>query len=554
MSVTGYTKAKTDELFDVYGTVIPVTAYGAVGDGTTDDTTAVQAALTASTSSTTIVLPAGKTFLVGPITIASGRLLSDGGVLKLKASTESNANLLTVTGNNVTLDGLVIDGNSAGQTNAIIGIRAVSVSGLTIKNCRITDMTKDAIRISGACDDLTIRDNHVSGLAMTAAGISVLASGSRMSVSRNRVSVTTGQAVLIHSETAPLIYGLDVIGNIIDSAGQIPLEVFDAETVVISGNAIIAGNRGISLARVDNVSITGNTVKNQTTYAVELSSACDGVTISGNTVLNCARFIEASSVTALSVTGNVAIGTGLSGTVASSAYLRINTGSNIVIANNVIADWAYLTNGIRIGVGSAPVGVSIVNNRFLVNNANTSLTALNVAQATNVTVQGNQAYLTRAFVAGDANARIMSVTQGSCTGVQFRNNVIEVTGDTSAATSVVGIGTGFAAASTLAKSCIVGNQVVGAPNAFRADVTSADFVISGNDGSGSTTEWANINAAVIIRSTARVTEGTTAPASGTWRRGDICWNTTPSAAGVPGWMCTSAGTPGTWKAMANLAS
>lgn len=47
---------------------------------------------------------------------------------------------------------------------------------------------------------------------------------------------------------------------------------------------------------------------------------------------------------------------------------------------------------------------------------------------------------------------------------------------------------------------------------------------------------------------------TAAPTTGVWRRGDIVWNTTPSAAGIPGWICTTAGTPGTWKAMAVLAA
>jgi len=37
-------------------------------------------------------------------------------------------------------------------------------------------------------------------------------------------------------------------------------------------------------------------------------------------------------------------------------------------------------------------------------------------------------------------------------------------------------------------------------------------------------------------------------------RGDIVWNNAPAAAGAPGWVCVTAGSPGTWKAMANLAS
>jgi hypothetical protein len=47
--------------------------------------------------------------------------------------------------------------------------------------------------------------------------------------------------------------------------------------------------------------------------------------------------------------------------------------------------------------------------------------------------------------------------------------------------------------------------------------------------------------------------GTAAPTTGTWKQGDIVVNTTPSAGGTPGWVCTTAGTPGTWKAMANVA-
>lgn len=36
--------------------------------------------------------------------------------------------------------------------------------------------------------------------------------------------------------------------------------------------------------------------------------------------------------------------------------------------------------------------------------------------------------------------------------------------------------------------------------------------------------------------------------------GDIVWKTAPAANQTPGWMCTTAGSPGTWKAMGNLAN
>lgn len=41
--------------------------------------------------------------------------------------------------------------------------------------------------------------------------------------------------------------------------------------------------------------------------------------------------------------------------------------------------------------------------------------------------------------------------------------------------------------------------------------------------------------------------GTAAPTTGTWARGDRVENSAPSAGGWSGWICTTAGTPGTWK-------
>jgi len=45
----------------------------------------------------------------------------------------------------------------------------------------------------------------------------------------------------------------------------------------------------------------------------------------------------------------------------------------------------------------------------------------------------------------------------------------------------------------------------------------------------------------------RVFYGEAAPTTGTWAIGDRLYHTTPSAAGTMGWVCTTAGTPGTWK-------
>lgn len=44
-----------------------------------------------------------------------------------------------------------------------------------------------------------------------------------------------------------------------------------------------------------------------------------------------------------------------------------------------------------------------------------------------------------------------------------------------------------------------------------------------------------------------------APTAGTWARGDWVKNSAPSAGGTFGWVCVTAGTPGTWKAFGTIA-
>lgn len=53
---------------------------------------------------------------------------------------------------------------------------------------------------------------------------------------------------------------------------------------------------------------------------------------------------------------------------------------------------------------------------------------------------------------------------------------------------------------------------------------------------------------------ANVTVAQAAPTTGYWDKGDVVWNSLVAAGGSPGWVCTTAGNPGTWKAMANVAA
>ncbi len=64
-------KLKVDEVYTKSGPVFNVKAYGAVGDGVTDDTAAIQAAVAAAGSAGTLFFPAG-TYVAGSFTYADG--------------------------------------------------------------------------------------------------------------------------------------------------------------------------------------------------------------------------------------------------------------------------------------------------------------------------------------------------------------------------------------------------------------------------------------------------------------------------------------------------
>jgi hypothetical protein len=53
---------------------------------------------------------------------------------------------------------------------------------------------------------------------------------------------------------------------------------------------------------------------------------------------------------------------------------------------------------------------------------------------------------------------------------------------------------------------------------------------------------------MLLRIRRKIHHGSAAPTTGTWERGDIFFDSSPTSGGKIGWVCTTAGTPGTWKA------
>lgn len=158
------------------------TAYGAVGDGVTDDTSALQTAVNAATAAhRTLYLPASTYLVSTPITIPSGEGLAIVGAgwgtrIKLKASSNCFVFQMTGADTRITMRDLTIDGNCLEQatTGTSGGIDAAGAVACRFDNIHFIACRDDGIAFSGMTGGAYGHNNRIIGClfdeSMTSSG------------------------------------------------------------------------------------------------------------------------------------------------------------------------------------------------------------------------------------------------------------------------------------------------------------------------------------------------------------------------------------------------
>lgn len=347
--VRGLDRRRRDEVFS--------DEFGVRADGT-DQTAALTRALqAAATAGKTLVIPPG-TYNVRQVLLpANTRMRGFGPGSVLRRVGGGGGTVLSITGSNVHIADLKVDGNVAG--GGTTGTGAIDSSGnsdVTIEGCEIIDAVAAGIRCTNG-SRLTFRNNRI--LRPTHFGIrvqctvgsdqsDVVATGNYIDRSSLPADTASLHGMLIRGSddaVTRILRRVVVADNIVRqpllSTLGICIEVWAYEAS-ITGNVCHGGFMGISTANGKTVSIAGNTCAENESIGIEVISALGGfgkanrATCTGNTVDGagvCSTGIALSGAEGndeISVVGNTVTDTIIGGihilgtprTVISSNYVR----------------------------------------------------------------------------------------------------------------------------------------------------------------------------------------------------------------------------------------
>lgn len=327
---------------------IPIEQFGAKGDGVTDDTAAVQAALSSGKN-----LSFSGTYLVKStlsITKDGQKLFGAGGVLKVDVGTVTLLKAIGVS--NVSIVGLKLQSSSA-ATNTYNGacVWAENCSGWVISGCLFESYKASAVFLNKS-SNFKIVHNTFNGAAGAAGDVTMWRSCSGNVVSENTMTSGSDTAIVLQTiddadYSADNVISYNRIANC-TRYGIVVYNSLERKTGSLLRTRIVGNS-------IDTVygSVTNPSAGNAKTYGAGIYVlSAEGVVVSGNTVSRCNLETDSSTL--------------------SPGCIGVNATSNAVISYNVVTAGGYhgifvsdtLQQGAGNGAGSAayrPIGGVVIS-------------------------------------------------------------------------------------------------------------------------------------------------------------------------------------------------
>lgn len=334
--------------------------YGAKGDGTTDDTTAIQAAINAA-AGREVVFPGGTYKTSAALILKSGVHLRGQGKAQIIGSADhdiiNDADVPVVGGSVRDLYLEVAASSTAGN-----GIELLAASGVTVRGCEVV-AAWDAILFLTGSTNCQVVGNVIRNARHQ--GINVVSS-TRIKVQGNLID-TVGTVNLHHGVYISAGSDIDVSGNTIKGAAGYAIHAYSvsgtpARFVIANNNCYDNGNGpsgscgGIYVggeAQYSDVAITGNVIVDAGSGMGIGATNVKRLTITGNIV----RLTGSHGISLESV-GGLAIGFTVTGNDV-SAYNQNNTGASgmRVAISGTIFGGVVIGNQFREPAGSGPAAI-----------------------------------------------------------------------------------------------------------------------------------------------------------------------------------------------------
>lgn len=327
--------------------------FGAVGDGITDDTAAIQAAYDAvdSTYGGTVIWPGGFRYAHTGIDITTPHTKTLGvgiGGAESYLMNSSNRSAFVV-GDNATympgvqFEGLFLRGNSANNSSGH-GIIFQGCENPRVYNCQVYDSKQN-------------------GIHFTSDGTPVGAYGN---VTECYVNTNKGDGIHVTSN----VYGVHIVNNLIAGNGKSPangagIYLDSGDNHKIIGNDLDENENAVLITNCSDCTITGNGLQQNDRNGVYMDTNCSRITIGNNTMLNCSTESSGTYVAVYldgadfcSVEGNIIAGPSVN---TANGVLEASSADNNTIVGNTIQN----TSGAKIvKVGSS---TRVANNIGYVN-------------------------------------------------------------------------------------------------------------------------------------------------------------------------------------------
>lgn len=552
---------------------VSVEDFGAVGDGIVDDTDAIQNAINALATDGGILYFGPKTYLVeqtggnfaleikskikfqgvsGATTILLGNAATDCGIFG------SNSAI-----NNIYFDGITFDGNNGSVAANTFGFKVPNIATFVVTNCTFQGLNKDGI-LAG---ETTLAQNVVvDNCIFNADG-------------------STGNGVRVYHNEGLTINSCRFFQYIASPIDTNPTSGSNVQTyAIITNNYLendslnwLPGYSSISLL-VDRVLCEGNTVIGGG-YIVVHDYAGSGQTtrdyrIIGNTILDTVSLgiaVNQGENSDIVISGNNIKGCLSSGIQIVNPNAPPYTTTNpVIISNNIIEDTN--TNTVYTNTNQpACILLQQANNVLITGNQCIAprFAGIWVAGSSDVVIEGNyivdqKGYAASNFTTFNGGGIVVSPGGGSYTvsvnNVMINGNFVynfltTLSGSPSANVRVGGISVFSDATPTYTVSNItITNNLVNQGYGIGIQTYTLESVYINGNYITNTVGTLVDTSSVYRLSNGQIGAYSAAPTTGTWERGSVVYNSAPSAGGTVGWVCVTAGTPGTWKTFGSIAA